>query len=176
MSLEKADLVIHPVRLRIFLALSTGPQTTQEIAQHLPDVPLSSLYRHLKLLLEGEMIEVVEARIVQGIQEKVYGLAQAPHLGQDDMAGLSSDEHLRYFTTFVVALLQGFANYLASTSEPDLARDFAGYTEAPMWATVAELEAALTAMNQVLLPVFRQGPGPGRRQYKLATIIHPASD
>jgi DNA-binding transcriptional ArsR family regulator len=176
MSLEKADLIIHPVRLRIFMSLAAGPQTTQEIAGRLPDVPLSSLYRHLKLLSAGGLIEVVEARIVQGIQEKVYGLAQAPHLDQDDIAHFSPDDYLRHFTTFIVALLQGFVDYLAATSAPDLARDYAGFTEAPLWGTAEEIEAGLRALNEVIGPLISQGPGPGRRQYKLATIIHPIFD
>ncbi|MCA9994758.1 MAG: helix-turn-helix domain-containing protein, partial [Anaerolineales bacterium] len=54
--LRKIELVIHPVRFQILRALGTDALTTQEISDRLPDTPKSSIYRHLKLLLEHNLI------------------------------------------------------------------------------------------------------------------------
>lgn len=175
MSLTKVDLIMHPVRFRIMQTLTIDTLTTQEIDERLPDVPKSSIYRHLKLLLDGEMIDVAETRLVNGIQEKVYRLVQRPYLSADDMTGLTADDHWRTFTMYVMTLLQGFADYLATAGEmPDLLADRVGYTEVSFWATGAELDAFQTALNQAILPLLsNDGAGNGRRRHKVALVTHP---
>lgn len=173
LKISKAELIIHPIRLRILRALLFGPQTTQELAEQLPDVPKSSLYRHLRMLLEGELIGIAEARLVQGIQEKVYELVEMPQLSRQDMAKISADDHLRYFTTFMAILLQGFADYLAAV--PDFEKDVIGYSEVAIWATPEQFHSFNQKLSAALMPLMRQEKGDGRQQYKLATVIYPIS-
>jgi DNA-binding transcriptional ArsR family regulator len=78
--LMRVDLLIHPIRLRIIQALGQDRLTTQELAERLPEVPLSSLYRHLQLLRRGDVLDVVEERLVNGIEEKVYAVTGRTHL------------------------------------------------------------------------------------------------
>lgn len=177
MARNKAKLVIHPVRLRILQALAGGQMTTGEISLVLPDVPTSSVYRHLRLLLEGELVTVVESREVNGILEKVYGLAQAPFLSRADVQDLNSKAHLEMFTTWLMTALQGFSDYLtrseAEHGVPDLGADFAGYTEVVFLATEEEMEAFTRSLNSALIRYLKAEPAKGRRKRKLATILHP---
>jgi DNA-binding transcriptional ArsR family regulator len=169
--IDKIELIIHPVRIKIVRALLYSPQTTQELAEQLPDVPTSSLYRHLRLLLEGELIGVAETRLVQGIQEKVYELVQMPRLSREELAVISSEEHLRYFTTFMAILLQGFDDYLSAG--PDFHDDIIGYNEVAVWATPEDFATFTNKLNAALLPFLGQKKGEGRKQYQLATIVYP---
>jgi DNA-binding transcriptional ArsR family regulator len=176
LSLSKADLIIHPVRFRILQTIAADSLTTQEIDDRLPDVPKSSIYRHLKLLLKGEMIEVAEKRLVNGIQEKVYRLAQRPYLGPDDVTGMTAAEHLRTFTNYVMTLLHGFTEYLDEAGEmPDLLADRVGYTEVNFWANDAEMDQFQAALNEAIVPFLQQerDDGNGRRRRKVALVIHP---
>lgn len=154
--------------------------TTQEISDRLPDVPTSSIYRHLKHLLEGEVLAVAETRLVNGIQEKTYHLRQLPALGPDDMAGLTADDHIRYFTTYALMLLHDFIAYAEdAATRPegiDMVRDMVGYREVIFHATPEELATILQTMNQALRPLIQQPPAPGRRVYKLATVLHPQQE
>lgn len=172
---RKADLVIHPIRLQIMQALAGESLTTQEISDALPAVPKSSIYRHLGLLLEGKMIEVAEVRPVRGIQEKVYRLVQAPHLGPEEVAGFIREDHLRYFSVYVATLLRGFADYVASDSELDLVADRAGYTEVIVHATRAELDKFAAALNQAVLEMLENRPGDGCHRHKIAFVTHPVN-
>lgn len=171
MGIGKAELIMHPVRLRIVRALLIKPQTTQELAEQLTDVPVSSLYRHLKLLLDGELIGVAETNIVQGIQEKVYELVQMPRLGREEMAEVSAEDHLRYFTTFMAILLQGFADYLETG--PDFGSDVVGYSEVELWATPEQFNTLTQKLNAAVMPLLRQEKDDGRKRYKLATVVFP---
>jgi DNA-binding transcriptional ArsR family regulator len=174
--LEKIELIMHPVRMRILTTLLGEELTTQEISERLPDVPTSSIYRHLRLLLEGELLEIAEARLVNGIQEKVYRVDQPAALGPEDMRDVSAEDHFRYFTTYVLTLLHGFASYLEDAKEHggvDMVADFAGYREVSFYANPEELRRLAVALGQAMAPLLENGPGEGRRKYKIATVSHP---
>jgi DNA-binding transcriptional ArsR family regulator len=175
-NISKADLVIHPVRLQILQALAEKPRTTQEIAEVLPTVSQPSLYRHLKMLLEGGMVVVAETRQVRGIQEKRYQLAQNPHLSAEDFRDLSKEQHLHYFNAYAASLLKGFADYLeVSPEKPDLLADQTGYTETAFYATYEEMDVFLQKLVEAIQVVASNPHVPGRRRRKLAIISHPLS-
>jgi len=175
-NISKADLLIHPVRLQILQALAEKPLTTQEIAEVLPTVSQPSLYRHLKMLLEGGMVTVSETRQVRGIQEKRYQLAQNPHLSAEDVSGITKEQHLHYFNAYVASLLKGFADYLEGSPEkPDLLADQTGYTETAYYATSEEMGLFLQKLLEAIKVVASNPPAPGRRRRKLAIISHPLS-
>ena len=177
MGRKKPDLILHPVRLRILQTLVNDKLTTQQIAERLPDIAKSSIYRHLKLLLENEMIDVEEVRMIKGIEEKRYRLSQMPHLSSDDMAGLGADKHLQYFTTFMLSLLRDFDNYLNATEanegKIDLQEDLSGYTQVAFYANKKELTNVFAAINQAIIPLMNNREENGRFKHKLATITHP---
>ncbi len=171
--MKKAELILHPARLQILQALTHSPKTTQELAEAVTAVPKSSIYRHLNLLLEGGIVTVKETRPVRGVVEKVYQLAASPHLGQEDMDALTPGEHLRYFMTYLGALLQDYADYLGGRERVDMLADRAGFTEVVVYATTAELDAFAQALNQALLPMAQNEPGEDRHRHKIAFITHP---
>ena len=41
----KVDLILHPIRMRILMALSGSQKTSQQLADDLRDVPQATLYR-----------------------------------------------------------------------------------------------------------------------------------
>lgn len=170
---EKADLIIHPVRLRILQVLSEGRLTTQQLSQKLADVPTSSLYRHLKKLLDGGMVDVAETRLVKGVEEKTYRLLAQPHINADDAASMTKADHLRYFTAYLATVIQGFQNYLDASESVNMLADRAGYNEVHFYADNAELERLFTPFNADLLNLKKNTPGNGRRLRKLVVVNHP---
>jgi DNA-binding transcriptional ArsR family regulator len=174
---QTLDLILHPVRLRIMQALALQHLTTQQIDAELPDIAASSIYRHLRLLLENGMLRVVETRPVKGTEEKVYALAHAPRISDPAaLAGLSPREHIHYFTMYAAALIGGFADYINTAPEPDYLADRVGYTEAMFYATQEEMDAIGKAINDALLQHAHQHPDAGRTQRKLSVIVHPVRE
>lgn len=173
MGTKKADLLIHPDRLQIMMALSEKPLTTSEIADRLGNIPKSSIYRHIRALLEGGMIEVAETRPVKGVLEKFYRLAQAPVLSQADLNGLTRADHQRYFVMFLASQLQGFSNYLDARPEADFQNDRVGYSEAGFSVTQQELDQLLLTIRQALLEKANNPPAADRRRHKIAFITYP---
>lgn len=176
MALTKLELIMHPVRLRIMQVLANETMTTQQLGELLPDVPQSTLYRHLKLLLKGGMLGLAETRLVNGIEEKTYQLAQMPRLSAEDMAGLRAGDHLRFFTTYTMTLLAGFSDYLNRAEAAggiDMMADRVGYSDVAFYASDEEMDELGLAINQAILKLVTNLPGNGRKRRKLAIIGHP---
>lgn len=171
--MRKIEAVIHPVRFQILRAIGTETLTTQEIADRLPNTPKSSIYRHLKLLLDHNLIVLADTRLVNGIQEKTYRLDQPARLGVEDMANLSVDDHIRFFTTYALTLVQDFSDYVSQSAPVDMLADRTGYNEVAFYATTAELDAFAVALNAAVLKLLGNGPGNGRSRRKLAIVSQP---
>jgi DNA-binding transcriptional ArsR family regulator len=69
---SNAHILLHPLRLRMFVYLEYTPMTAHQLARLLPDAQIRTLYRHLKLLSEAGVIVVHSTRKVRGIEEKTY--------------------------------------------------------------------------------------------------------
>lgn len=136
--------------------------TPLQIADALPDVPQASLYRHINRLVEGNVLIIVEERRVHGTTEKVYALNTSlkTHLIGEDMANLSKVEHMHYFNSFVVTLLDEFSTYLRQTPHVDLAADGVGYSQVVLHMSDAVLADFAANFNQILLPYFTEGTDP----------------
>jgi DNA-binding transcriptional ArsR family regulator len=180
MPLSRADLVLHPVRLRLVVALARRQLTAHQLSELLPDIPQTTLYQHLGLLTRAGYLQVVSERHVRGTVEKRYAFAEtSPLLTPADLANLSSNEHLRLFTIFVTTLIGEFARYLeqhTSNVPIDLFADRVGYRELPLYLSDDEFDAAQEALNQALLPFLRQEAAPHRRRRLFSVITFPDAE
>jgi len=168
-----ADLILHPIRLRIIQAVVGRSLTPKEIGSALSDVPQATLYRHVNKLADAGILHVVEERPVRGTVERVYALAEgAADLGGRDLADVSKDEHMRYFATFVSTLLNDFGRYL-ETSDLDFEADGVGYRQAPLYLSDEEFAKLIATLTREIEPLLAQGPAPGRRRRILSTVVIP---
>jgi DNA-binding transcriptional ArsR family regulator len=168
------DLIIHPVRLRIMSLLAREQLTTQQIGEFLPDVPTSSIYRHVKLLLDNDLISVAAVHPVQGIEEKVYALKVPPYVSDPaDLADYTKEEHLQLFTVIITELLHSYTAYLEHTPHVDLGADRVGFTSMNFYATPEEMDDLARDLNTALAPYAVKEPAPGRELRKIAVIGHP---
>lgn len=173
----KADSLLHPIRMRLVQVLAQGRALTPaQLAEALPDVPQATLYRHLQKLAEAGLVTVVSERAVRGARERTYALpASGAVLSQGDVAEASSEDHMRYFTTFVAGLLGEFARYTEG-GDVDLARDRVGYRTLPLYLSDDEFDAMAAALSKALQPFAAQGPAPGRTLRHFSTVVMPAAD
>jgi hypothetical protein len=168
----KANLLLHPIRLRIIQAfLGDRALTTGQLATELPDVPPGSLYRHVGLLVSAGVLSVASEHRVRGAVERSYVLQVAAAEGD---AAMSAEEHRRAFMAFVAGLLADFDRYL-ELGEPDLARDGAGYRMAALWLSDAELAELLRELATVLEPRMGNAAAPGRRRRIVAGTLMPVT-
>lgn len=167
------DLLLHPVRLRIVQSLMNRPMTATEVKERLGDVAQATLYRHINQLEAGGLIEIVDERQVRGGVERTFRVVEgAASLGESDLAGVSPDDHLRFFVTFVGTLLADYAAYVES-GEPDLVADRVGYQQVALWLTDEEFDEMTDELRAVVHARLDHEPGPRRRRRLVTSIVMP---
>ncbi len=171
---NKTNLILHPVRMRILVALRGRNMTPLELSEMLSDVAQATLYRHINSLHEGGLIEVVEERQVRSVTESVYGLTREniAHLSAEDLEDATRDDHLRYFTIFVSVLLGDFARYL-EREELDIEHDGVGYQQHPLYLTDDELSDFIQGLTSLLSPLLENQPADDRKRYLFSVILMP---
>lgn len=170
--MTSADLLLHPVRLRIVQAfLGDRALTTSELRAELPDVPPASLYRHVARLVAAGALSVVSERRVRGAVERTYVLRiAAAAIGLDEVERMSPDDHRNAFMAFVAGLLGDADRYLARENV-DPVRDGVGYRLAGLWLDDQELLGFMQDLARVVQPRLANAPGPGRRRRILGTVL-----
>jgi DNA-binding transcriptional ArsR family regulator len=175
--MASADLLLHPVRLRIVKAfLGDRALTIKVLAAELPDVPPGSIYRHVARLTDAGVLHVVAERRVRATTERTYALRLlAAQLQPDEIAAMSLDDHVNAFLSYVAGLLGDFDRYIAA-GPADPGKDGAGYRVAAMWLTDAELTDYLRELAAISQPRLANAPGSGRRRRMLYTVLLPAPE
>lgn len=114
--MNKTEILIHPVRLSILQYLSINKKaTTSEIIDSLPTVSKASIYNHIRLLEQNEIIEVVQENRIRGTIEKIYSLKEA-----------TKNNDFNAILTFILSLLSDFQRYYEKENDPTKDMLFAG--------------------------------------------------
>jgi Helix-turn-helix domain len=172
-----ADLLLHPVRLRIVQAfLGERELTTGELAAELDDVPAGSLYRHVARLARARVLEVVAERRIRGAVERTYRLrVAAARMSPAEVAAMSAEDHAHAFMAYVSGMLADADRYLAA-GQPDPARDGADYRVGALWLTDAEYADFLCDLATMIQARVANPPGKDRRRRLLYGVVLPVPE
>jgi DNA-binding transcriptional ArsR family regulator len=175
--MASADLLLHPVRLRILQAFLGGRSlTTAQLAAELADQPAGSLYRHVAKLVDAGVLAVVGERRVRGTVERTYELAVTSALiDPDELAAMTPDQHRQAFMAFIAGLVADFDAYLAR-GDVDLRRDGVSYRITGLWLDDAELAELRGRIDELFRPYLAFGPTDDRRRRLLGTVLLPADE
>ena len=137
---DRARLLLHPVRMRVAIALSARELTTRQLSCLVPDVPQASLYRAIAQLHEAEIIEVSKEERRGGAMERTYRMA--PH-----GAKVTPDTFTSGTEGELLGAVQLFADVIVSTAARHLAvaqdtwrDDHYGMVHESLWLTPDERE------------------------------------
>jgi helix-turn-helix protein len=175
--MASADLLLHPVRLRIVQAfLGDRALTTAQLGAELADVPAASLYRHVAKLVAAGVLQVVAQRRVRGALERTYVLrAAAARVRLDEIAAMTADDHRQMFLAFAAGLLADFDRYL-ERGDVDLVRDGVAFSIEGLWLDDAEYRGLMVELYRVLQPRRANGPRPGRTRRLIASVLLPGEE
>ncbi|MGH1561558.1 helix-turn-helix domain-containing protein [Mumia sp. DW29H23] len=168
--LPLADVVMHPVRLRIVQELGGRELTTAQLREALSDVSQATLYRHVATLVDAGIVAVVGERRVRGAVERTLALGdRLAHVDQVELRAMS-DAQLR--DAFLAFLGDVSASFDRAVRGGDASvRDFLGFGVAPLYVTGDDLAVLQESLDELLAP-FRVSREGGRR-VSLATILIP---
>jgi len=175
--MTSADLLLHPVRLRILQAfLGDRALTTSELRSELGDMAPASLYRHVARLVDAGVLSVVSERRVRGAVERTYVLrVAAASVNLDELSKMSREDHRQLFMAFVAGLLSDFDRYL-SRDDVDFLRDGVSFRMAGLYLDDAEFAELMRELARVLGPRLANAPRAGRRRRILGSVLLPGED
>src|SRR6185312_11184960 len=133
-------------------------------------VPLPSLYRHVRLLAENQILQAVDTVRVHGALTQVFAVAPGQtRIGPGDVAGATRADHLRYFTTFLHTLAESFRITL---EQDEAAVDMAMVRSLmePLYLSPEEFDAFVRALHAFLTPWREKTPGGPRRRLIFAHV------
>ncbi|WP_309121909.1 helix-turn-helix domain-containing protein [Paenibacillus sp.] len=174
MSEQKADLILHPVRMRIIQCLIGGaPKSAQQLQELLPDVPQATLYRHLKKLSDANMLAIAEERPNRGTVERWYTLPErAAELTADDLRAASPEDHLAFFMKFASHLIGQYGRYVRKPGL-DLLADGVSYRQIALQLSDEEHLRLLASIRELFAEAARNEPSPERRNRVYSVIAFP---
>ncbi len=169
-----AELLLHPVRLRIVQAFLGQQQlTTADLRVVLTDVPPATLYRQVGALAAAGVLEVTTERKVRGAVERTFRLrAERAAVAEQELASMSVEEHRAAFTAFVAGLLADFDRYLDRERVDPLA-DLVSFRQVARWSTESETRELLAELRAVIAARTAVGPDGGRTRRLLSTVLLP---
>jgi DNA-binding transcriptional ArsR family regulator len=172
---SRLDLLFHPVRYRIIRHLSGDELTTYQLAAQMPDVPRSSIYRHLKFLLDAQFVVVTDSREVNGITEKVYGVSpdNVHQITTEEFAQLSRADHINNVRLFAMSLMQDVTNALEATPQDEFSPNSMTYREYTFYAT----EDNMKTLRRTILQMLRNAEkapdlSDESRKYKFSIVTY----
>ena len=167
-----ADVVMHPVRLRIIQQLGGRSLTTAQLRAALPDVTQATLYRHVATLVDSGILSVVEERKVRGAVERTLALGERmAHVDQTELRAMSDAQLRSAFLAFLGDLSADFDRFV--DSEDATLRDFVGFGRVPLYVDATDLAAIQAGLSELLAPYLSQAGDAGRRRVSLATVLVP---
>lgn len=172
---SKADIIFHPVRIRIVQALFGGRRLTAgQLVEALSGPSLATLYRHLNKLVAASVVAVVEERPVRGVQEKVYALAhdRAAFISPEESRNLTQEDQRRHFTTLAGSLLDDYTRYITQDSADPRADGVVMRQEA-LYLSPDEARLVNELLKGTLAPYRNRAVDPSHRRYLLTTILLP---
>ena len=172
--MSSADLLLHPLRLRIVQAfLGDRELTTGQLLAEIDGIPPATLYRQVATLAKAGVLVVVGERQVRGTVERTYALSVADaQISDEDLRAMKPEDHRRAFMAFLAGLLADVDRYIDG-GDVDLEQDGAGYRTVGLWLTRDELAAMVTEIGAAVQARIGYGPGPGRARRMLSTVLIP---
>jgi len=168
----KASLIAHPIRTRLVLTLMGRELTTQQIARLLPDIPRTSLYRHIRELAKADVFMVVGETAVRGAVEKKYALRPSSvTLNREDILEAGHEEYFRLVNGFLGGLIDVYQAYLARREERLVEDTLLRANSVNL--TDEEFQRFRLQLTDLLTSVQANPPGPGRRRRVIGLIAVP---
>ena len=165
------QILLNPIRSRIIQYLSVQESATaKELATFIADVPRATLYRHLKILADSDVIMVVAENRVRGSVERTYSLNLTSLMEEDN-----KENATRNAFGFLMKIYADFERYF-SEKKADPSKDKMFLSNVSLLLSDEEFEDLLKQINEILRNHLNNEPNQERKQRSLSFISSPSND
>lgn len=173
--MNKMNLLLHPIRMRIVQKLLLGkPLTIAQLAEALGDIPQATLYRHMRLLLEENHVEVVDTQKVSGTEERIFSVKKETlDIPENEVEMTSQEDHMYHFSVYHTNLLQQVTSYLLETPPGQYKQEGFAYWQTPLHLTDEEFQELVLTINSCMEKVYQHEKTPERTTRIFAGMFVP---
>ena len=167
MASDLSGVMLNPVRMRIVQAVAArGNATATDICAVIGDVPRTTAYRHIGILVDSGVLTVVAERRVRGTVERTLALTTTA-LAEANMRENAAQQILRCFLTLYVK----FERHFSAPDHPD-GPQTVFFNNTVLMMTDAEFDQFLADLRALLASYSFEDPT-GRRPRDLSIVSAP---
>jgi len=160
------EIMLNQTRMRIVQIISNKQKaTTNEICEILFDVPRATIYRHISILIEADIISVVDEKKVRGSVERTLSLNMAELSKQNNSENIPQQAF-----QFFMSIYAKFEKYFSNKNRNEPAKFF--FNNTVMMMSNEEFDAFLSEL-QSLFVKYHFEMADGRKPRDITIISAP---
>jgi DNA-binding transcriptional ArsR family regulator len=168
---EINQILLDPIRSRIIQFIAVHQLVTAgELALSMPDVPKTTLYRHLGILHEHAIIKVVAENRIRGSVERTYALDVESYAKLNTMENMPNNAF-----GFLMNIYADFYRYFTSDN-PKPAQDHIFMSNVNLLLTDKEFGELFGQINALLKEHLTNAPNDQRKQRSISFISSPSRE
>lgn len=168
------ELLLDPLRQRLILEIFRRQRATvNDLEKGCPDIPRSTIYRHMAKLEKEGVVEVVDMVRKRGTIERTYVLTDSllAKPGEPPSKALIS----AMFSQFCIGYLSKCKTYLENF-EGDPKQMRFSFSSAPFYATDNELTIFMGRLAGLVQELTQNPPSEDRRLYSFGQMLMPSEE
>src|SRR5690242_20562264 len=158
-----SDLLLHPVRWRIVQRVLGRELTTTDLKRDLPDIPTTTLYRHVAALIDAGYLTVVRERKIRGTTERTLTLDQTKvgRIDEREARAMTPDQHRQAFLMMLTRLAADFDRVI-ETGDLYARMNQLGYSQLALYLSPDDMTAFRAGFEKLIEPYLAEAPGKDR--------------
>ena len=160
------EIFLHPIRTRIIqLVANHTSMTVSAIADAMNDIPRSTIYRHVKILSENNVLVVVKEEKVRGTYEREYAF-------NSEVLNMQDNEAHKAAYSFLLKVLFDFNNYFKKSNANPI-EDQIFLSQNTLLLSDEEFEQLKLDMYEVIKKYLNFAPQHERKVRNISIISSP---
>lgn len=157
------DVLLHPIRWRIVQRVLGREVTTTDLKRDLPDVPATTLYRHVAALIDAGYLTVVRERKIRGTTERTLSLDQTKvgRIDEREARAMTPDQHRQAFLMMLTRLAADFDRVVESGDLYPRIHQL-GYSQLALYLSSDDMAAFRSRFTELIEPYLAESPGKDR--------------
>lgn len=161
------EVMLNPVRMRIIQELATRQNiTASELCEKISDVPRTTIYRHINILLDNNILSVVSEKKIRGSLERTLALNTGEILKNNTIENASQSAW-----SFLMNRYARFHNYF-SGENPDPGKDKIFLNTTVLMMNDSEFDQFLSELRDLLIK-YNFEVADGRKSRDISVISAP---
>lgn len=164
------EIILNPIRMRIIQELSVRQSiTANELCERISDVPRTTMYRHINILLDNNILSVVAEKKVRGSLERTIALNISEITKHNTIENAAQNAF-----GFLMSNYAKFHNYF-SGEKPDPAKDRIFLNNTVLMMSDTEFDQFLVELRELILK-YNYESADSRKARDISIISSPVEE